>query len=252
VYSRISDYEKFALLKRAKAVLFPTRFEGFGYPAVEAAYAGAEVVCYRLPVLIETVGEIAHMAPVGDTEALADELERAVARPPREVVLQGAVADKVRFDRVAARASHLLQLWNTDGRDATRLPGLWQRYTILWGPWRVEDFDSEWDRETVADYAPAPAIGSVQRELPDGRLTLGVVIWAKGQIARSVLGSEDEPIRLERITPTCTAGAWICHELQFALPITRLGTVLELRSYDDAGRPVHARQLLSVRTTDLA
>jgi len=42
-----------ALLAAARAVLFPTRYEGFGLPVVEAASAGARVIASRLPVFDE-------------------------------------------------------------------------------------------------------------------------------------------------------------------------------------------------------
>ena len=40
VHDRISDREKFELLAEAQLLLFPSYFEGFGYPVVEAAYMG--------------------------------------------------------------------------------------------------------------------------------------------------------------------------------------------------------------------
>jgi glycosyltransferase involved in cell wall biosynthesis len=41
------------LYRGAEAVLFPTRFEGFGLPVTEAVAAGSRVVCSRLPVFEE-------------------------------------------------------------------------------------------------------------------------------------------------------------------------------------------------------
>jgi glycosyltransferase involved in cell wall biosynthesis len=42
-----------ALLGAARAVVFPTRYEGFGLPVVEAAAAGARIVASRLEVFDE-------------------------------------------------------------------------------------------------------------------------------------------------------------------------------------------------------
>jgi glycosyltransferase involved in cell wall biosynthesis len=42
-----------ALLRGARAVVFPTRYEGFGLPVVEASAAGARVVASRLEVFDE-------------------------------------------------------------------------------------------------------------------------------------------------------------------------------------------------------
>jgi glycosyltransferase involved in cell wall biosynthesis len=41
------------LMARARAVLFPTRYEGFGLPVIEAAAAGARIVASRLEVFDE-------------------------------------------------------------------------------------------------------------------------------------------------------------------------------------------------------
>lgn len=143
VYSEIDDYEKYALIARASAVLFPSRFEGFGYPAVEAAYVGTEVVSYELPVLVETVGEIAHMAPIGDTEALAQALMKALAKPSRSALLCSTVADKVAFDQAGANLLEILERWH--GTALTSAPT--SRFTVLWGPWRTDDIDDKWPGE---------------------------------------------------------------------------------------------------------
>jgi glycosyltransferase involved in cell wall biosynthesis len=72
---RISDVEKFAEYRRAAAVLFPSMFEGFGYPPVEALYCGTPCVAFDLPVLRETGGGDYRLAPVGDLEALRELLK---------------------------------------------------------------------------------------------------------------------------------------------------------------------------------
>lgn len=46
-------------LARANALLFPSLAEGFGYPPLEAALAGALPICSDLPVFRETLGESA-------------------------------------------------------------------------------------------------------------------------------------------------------------------------------------------------
>jgi glycosyltransferase involved in cell wall biosynthesis len=49
----IVGIEKFEWLKSSAALYFPTRFEGFGIPPLEAAYCGTPVACSDLPVLRE-------------------------------------------------------------------------------------------------------------------------------------------------------------------------------------------------------
>ncbi|MZI95796.1 glycosyltransferase, partial [Vibrio sp. CAIM 722] len=62
----ISDKEKFALYKSSKLLLFPSEFEGFGYPPVEAIYCGCHVVAFDLPVLKETCHDSIHYVKHGD------------------------------------------------------------------------------------------------------------------------------------------------------------------------------------------
>lgn len=58
-----------ALYKNALLVVFPSLYEGFGLPAVEAQQAGAPLVCSDLPVFREVAGEGALYAPATDPEA---------------------------------------------------------------------------------------------------------------------------------------------------------------------------------------
>ena len=46
-----------ALMKRSAGLLFPSLAEGYGLPPLEAAQAGAPVVCNDLPVYRETLGD---------------------------------------------------------------------------------------------------------------------------------------------------------------------------------------------------
>lgn len=46
-----------ALMERSAGLLFPSLAEGFGLPPIEAAMAGAPVVCNDLPVYRETLGD---------------------------------------------------------------------------------------------------------------------------------------------------------------------------------------------------
>jgi glycosyltransferase involved in cell wall biosynthesis len=77
-YFSISDEEKFTLLKRASAVLFPSYFEGYGYPPMEALAADTPCVAYDLPVVRENCRNLIRYAPVGDVSALRRELLAAL------------------------------------------------------------------------------------------------------------------------------------------------------------------------------
>jgi alpha-1,3-rhamnosyl/mannosyltransferase len=52
-------------------LLFPSLYEGFGWPPLEAMAAGTPVVCSRAGSLDEVVGDAALTAEPDDAEALA-------------------------------------------------------------------------------------------------------------------------------------------------------------------------------------
>lgn len=56
----VSDEEAKALMKYCKAFLFPSLYEGFGIPPLEAMYMGAEVISSNLTCLPEILGNSVH------------------------------------------------------------------------------------------------------------------------------------------------------------------------------------------------
>ena len=72
-YKNITDKEKYNLFGKAKIMFFPSKFEGFGLPPMEAQYMGASVICSDIPVL----KEISPMATFVDFEK-KDDVKNAV------------------------------------------------------------------------------------------------------------------------------------------------------------------------------
>ena len=65
------DRDELALLySGAVCLLFPSRYEGFGLPIVEAMACGCPVVAYRNSSIPEIAGEAALLVPDGDVDAL--------------------------------------------------------------------------------------------------------------------------------------------------------------------------------------
>lgn len=63
----ISDGEAKALMRHCKAFLFPSFYEGFGIPPMEALSVGADIVISDIPVLHEIYGDAAvYVDPNGD------------------------------------------------------------------------------------------------------------------------------------------------------------------------------------------
>lgn len=86
----ISDRQKFEEIAKSELMIFPSLFEGFGYPPVEAGYMGTPCVAYDLPVLQEFSADHAHFVPWGDTAALRDKISELLRMAPE---------DRIRTDR---------------------------------------------------------------------------------------------------------------------------------------------------------
>ena len=74
----LTDAELRALYRGAQAVLYPTLYEGFGFPAVEAQAAGVPVIFSALGSLKELIGPLAWVVPPQDIDAWTDAVNEAI------------------------------------------------------------------------------------------------------------------------------------------------------------------------------
>ncbi|MDD4412179.1 MAG: glycosyltransferase family 1 protein [Patescibacteria group bacterium] len=74
----ITDEEKIALYNQAKLFVFPSFYEGFGFPPLEAMASGVPVVASSLSSLPEIVGEVALLANPYDAHDLAMAIEHGL------------------------------------------------------------------------------------------------------------------------------------------------------------------------------
>jgi glycosyltransferase involved in cell wall biosynthesis len=88
----LSDEELHALYAAAAAVLYPTLYEGFGFPAVEAQAAGTPVLFSPLGSLAELVGPLATLVPADDLAAWAAALHAAAKLTPPQRAEKAALA----------------------------------------------------------------------------------------------------------------------------------------------------------------
>jgi len=70
-----------ALYSAAYIFFFPSRFEGFGWPIIEAQYCKCPVLCSKSGPLPEVAGEGALMRDVEDEEGFAEDILRLFADP---------------------------------------------------------------------------------------------------------------------------------------------------------------------------
>jgi len=74
----VPDKDLPALLSGAALFAFPSLYEGFGLPVLEAMACGAPVVCSDTSSLPEVAGDAAILVPPTDTDALAAALNRVL------------------------------------------------------------------------------------------------------------------------------------------------------------------------------
>jgi glycosyltransferase involved in cell wall biosynthesis len=75
----LSDEQLRWLYRRAAVFVFPSLYEGFGYPVLEAMAAGACVVARGASSMAEVVGDAGLLVETADVEQLAAAIDRALA-----------------------------------------------------------------------------------------------------------------------------------------------------------------------------
>jgi glycosyltransferase involved in cell wall biosynthesis len=71
VRGHVSHEELVSLYRRAAALVFPSRYEGFGQPVLEAMACGCPVACSDIPALVEVAGDAARTFDPDDADAIA-------------------------------------------------------------------------------------------------------------------------------------------------------------------------------------
>jgi len=106
----VSDEARAGLLRGAAVLAYPSRYEGFGFPPLEAMALGVPVVATRAGALEEILGDAAELVAVGDVEALAGGLTAVLDSDTRSAALVSAGtarAGAFSWDRCAEGLSRL-------------------------------------------------------------------------------------------------------------------------------------------------
>ena len=77
----VSDAELVTLYRRATALVYPSSYEGFGLPVLEAMRAGGAVICADASSLPEVAGDAALTFPHADVDALVRCMRRLLDEP---------------------------------------------------------------------------------------------------------------------------------------------------------------------------
>jgi glycosyltransferase involved in cell wall biosynthesis len=107
----VDDGDRAALLREATVFVYPSRYEGFGLPPIEAMAAGVPTVTTRAGSLPEVCGDGAELVPPQDADALAAAIGRLLSDPAHRAALVDRghrVAAGYDWDVTAARFAELL------------------------------------------------------------------------------------------------------------------------------------------------
>lgn len=74
----VSDQELLSLYRNASLYVFPSLYEGFGFPPLEAMACGVPVVASRATSIPEVVGDAALLADCEDVNDLAEKIDRGL------------------------------------------------------------------------------------------------------------------------------------------------------------------------------
>jgi len=101
----------YQLYERAQAFIYPSTFEGFGMPVLEAMAAGVPVACSDIAPLRDVAGDAALFFDPLDEDAIAGALERIVTDAPLRQRLGQAGAERARrftWERTAQQTLSVL------------------------------------------------------------------------------------------------------------------------------------------------
>jgi glycosyltransferase involved in cell wall biosynthesis len=97
----------------AQLFLFPTLYEGFGMPPVEAMACGTPVLASNAPCMPEVLGEAAILSPPDNAERFAEEIVRILSNETLVGELRELGLRRAREFRWEASVSEMLSLFQT-------------------------------------------------------------------------------------------------------------------------------------------
>ena len=112
---RVPDADRDGLVAHADALVFPSEYEGFGAPAVEAMALGVPLVCSDQPALADVVGDAGVVLPL-ELDAWADALDVVAARSDELRAAGRRRADDFTIERSGAALAQAYELALQVGR----------------------------------------------------------------------------------------------------------------------------------------
>ncbi|MFL5822288.1 MAG: glycosyltransferase, partial [Solirubrobacteraceae bacterium] len=92
----VSDVELCRLYREAAFTIYPSLYEGFGFPVLEAMACGTPVVSFANSSLTEVVGDAGILVPDGDVNAMAAAVRSLLDDEVRWLEFSGRGLERVR------------------------------------------------------------------------------------------------------------------------------------------------------------
>jgi glycosyltransferase involved in cell wall biosynthesis len=108
----VSEGDKAALLAAAEALVYPSTYEGFGFPVLEAMAAGTPVVTSNRSSLPEIAGDAALLVDPDSEEEIAHGIGRVLTDAELRARLREAGVERARsftWDRTAGETAETLR-----------------------------------------------------------------------------------------------------------------------------------------------
>jgi len=115
----ISEEEKISLLSNAASLIFPSLYEGFGLPILEAQACGVPVITSELSSMPEVAGNSAILVDPYSVEAIADAMERVLndTQLCKDLIKKGYENIKrFSWDKCAAQTEEVYKIAYEKGR----------------------------------------------------------------------------------------------------------------------------------------
>lgn len=95
----VAPQELQTIYQSCRAVVFPSRYEGFGIPVLEAFQAGRPLACANIPQLVDIVGDAALLFDPANTDEMAQAIRRIwLDRDLQQSLCQRAIERVAQFD----------------------------------------------------------------------------------------------------------------------------------------------------------
>jgi len=108
----LDESELFELYRRASLFVFPSFYEGFGFPPLEAMACGCPVIASQTPSLMEVCGDAAYYVDPYDVEGIAEGIFRVLSDEGLRESLICRGLERARFFSGERSVSALLRIFD--------------------------------------------------------------------------------------------------------------------------------------------